>query len=36
LKEAKESGLITQEMVEKKLAYFSEIALKWVHKIFAE
>ncbi len=36
LKDAKEAGLISQEQMEKKFAYFSEIALKWVHKIFAD
>jgi len=36
LKDAKESGLITHEMLEKKLAYFREIALKWINKIFAD
>jgi hypothetical protein len=36
LKDAKESGFINQEMLEKKLDYFNELALKWVGKIFAD
>jgi hypothetical protein len=36
LKDAMESGLITRETLEKKFAYFKEIALKWVDKIFAD
>ncbi len=36
LKEANESGLIDQDLVEKKIAYFSEIAEKWTNKVFAD
>ncbi|MFC1940892.1 hypothetical protein ACFLWL_00545 [Chloroflexota bacterium] len=36
LKDAKQSGLINQELLEKKFAYFSDINLKWVNKIFAD
>ena len=36
LKDAKESGLISSELLEKKLAYFNDIALKWVNKIFTD
>ena len=36
LKDAKASGLITYELFEKKFAYFSEITLKWVNKIFTD
>jgi len=36
LKEAKESGIITQELFDKKIGYFSEIAEKWTNKVFAD
>lgn len=36
LHQAGELGLITQEQFEYKFKYYSELALKWVNKIFAE
>jgi hypothetical protein len=36
LKAARDSGLITQEQLEYKFEYFSELAMKWVKEIFGD